>query len=327
VKLIRRQFLQLTAAALTAPATSRMAWTQSNYPARLVRVIVPFPPGGAGDIFARPVVQKLSERLGKPFYVDNIGGAGGNAGTGQAAKAAPDGHTVLFAFGSFAVNPSLYAKVPYDPHKDFEPVTLAVAITTALVVNPAVPAKTLKDLIDLIRASPGKYSFASPGLGTQPHLTGEQLRLSLGLDLVHVPFTGAGPSNASIVAGHTPIGFSTLPAALPLAADGKLRVLAVTSKIRSQALPEVPTMSECGYPGIAGDSWIGVLVPAKTPKDVVTTLHREIVQIIAQPDMRGRLVTLGYEPVASTPEEFAQLIKAELETWAKVIRAGGIGAQ
>jgi len=287
-------------------------------------VIVPFPPGGAGDIFARPVVQKLSERLGKPFYVDNIGGAGGNAGTAQAAKASPDGHTLLFAFGSYAVNPSLYARVPYDPIKDFEPVTLAVAITTALVVNPSVPAKTVEELIDVIKSNPGKYSFASPGLGTQPHLTGEQFRLSLALDLVHVPFTGAGPSNASVVAGHTQIGFSTLAAAVPLVADGKLRVLAVTSKTRSQALPDVPTMSESGYPYIAGDSWIGVLVPTKTPKSIVDMLHREVVQIIAEQDMRARLVTLGYEPVGSTPEEFAKLIKAELETWSKVIQAANI---
>lgn len=327
MKFIRRQFLQITAAALAVPATLPLAWAQSNYPSRAVRVIVPFPPGGAGDIFARPVVQKLSERLGKPFYVDNIGGAGGNAGTAQAAKAAPDGHTVLFAFGSFAVNPSLYAKVPYDPIKDFEPVTLAVGITTALVVNPLVPAKTVQELIDIIRANPGKYNFASPGLGTQPHLTGEQFRLSLALDLVHVPFTGAGPSNASVVAGHTLIGFATLAAAIPLATDGKLRVLAVTSKTRSRALPDVPTMSESGYPDIAGDSWIGVLVPAETPKEIITALHREIVQIIEQADMRDRLVTLGYEPVGSTQEEFAQFIKAELKTWGEVIRTANIKIQ
>jgi len=309
------------------PATATLAWTQSSYPSRPVRVIVPFPPGDAGDIFARLVVQKLNESFGKPFYVDNIAGAGGNAGTGQAAKAAPDGHTVLFAFGSFAVNPSLYAKVPYDPIKDFDPVTMAVVITTALVVNPSVPARTLKDLIELIRANPGKYSFASPGLGTQPHLTGEQLRLSLALDLVHVPFSGAGPSNTSVIAGHTPIGFSTVAAAVPLVMDGKLRILAVTSKTRSPALPDVPTMAEGGYPDIVGDSWIGVLVPAHTPRHIITALHRKIVQIVGQPDMRKRLVELGYAPIVSTQEEFAQLIKAELETWGRVIRAANIKMQ
>jgi tripartite-type tricarboxylate transporter receptor subunit TctC len=204
---------------------------------------------------------------------------------------------------------------------------MAVAITTALVVNPSVPARTLKELVDLIKANPGKYSFASPGLGTQPHLTGEQLRLSLDLDLVHVPFSGAGPSNTSVIAGHTPIGFSTVAAAVPLVTDGTLRVLAVTSKTRSPALPDVPTMSEAGYSDIVGDSWIGVLVPANTPKHIITALHREIVQIVGQPDMRQRLVTLGYEPVASTQEEFAKLIRAELETWRKVIRAANIKIQ
>jgi len=327
VALIRRLFLQSMAAAFAIPAASPLARALPNYPSRPVRVIVPFPPGGAGDIFARPVVQKLSERLGKPFYVDNIGGAGGNAGTALAAKASPDGHTVLFAFGSYAVNPSLYGKVPYDPIKDFDPVTLAVAITTALVVNPSVPAETVEELIDVIRSNPGKYSFASPGLGTQPHLTGEQLRLSLGLDLVHVPFTGAGPSNASVIAGHTQIGFSTLAAAMPLVKDGRLRVLAVTSKTRSQALPEVPTMAEAGYPHIVGDSWIGILVPTKTPNDIIDVLYREVVQIIRQPDMRARLVALGYEPLASTPEEFAKLIRDELDTWAKVIHAANIKIQ
>jgi tripartite-type tricarboxylate transporter receptor subunit TctC len=256
VKFIRRQFVQFTAVALAMPASSTLiARATSNYPLRPVRVIVPFPPGGAADIFARPVVQKLTEHLGKPFYVDNIAGAGGNAGAGQAAKAAPDGHTILFAFGSFAVNPSLYAKVPYDPIKDFEPVTLAVAITSALVVHPSVLATTVKELVDVVRANPGKYSYASPGVGTQPHLAGEQLRLSCALDLVHVPFSGGGPSNTSVIAGHTPIGFSTLTAAIPLALDGKLRILAVTSKKRSQVLPDVPTMSEAGYPDIVGDSF------------------------------------------------------------------------
>ena len=321
---IRREFLAIAAAALALPITSRTLWSQHVYPTRPVRLIVPFPPGGAADIFTRLIAQKLSDRFGKQFYVENIAGAGGSAGTGQAARAAPDGYTVLFAFGSFVTNPSLYAKVPYDPDKDFEPVTLAVTATTALIVNPSVPAKTVKELIDLIKANPGKYSFASPGFGTQPHLTGEQLRLSLTLDLVHVPFAGAGPSNASVVAGHTLIGFSTLAAATPHVNDGTLRALAVTSTQRSRALPDVPTIAEAGYPNIKGDSWIGVMVPAGTSKDIIASLHREIVVAVTQPDMMQRLATLGYDPVAGTPEEFAQVIKTELVTWAKFIRAANI---
>jgi tripartite-type tricarboxylate transporter receptor subunit TctC len=323
MKLLRRQFLHLAAGAAALSAVSRIVRAQS-YPERPVRVIVPFPPGGATDIFARPVAQKLSEQLGKQFYVDNIGGAGGNIGMGQAAKAKPDGYSVLFAFSSYVTNPSLFNKVPYDPHKDFEPVTLAVAAPTVLSVNPSVPAKTVQELVALIRANPGKYSFASGGFGTQPHLVGEQLRLSLGLDLVHVPFAGGGPAVASLIAGHTPIGINVVTPIVPHIKDGTLRVLAVASKTRSQLLPDVPTMAEAGYPDIEGDSWVGVLVPARTPKPIITALHRTIVKILTLPDLKDPLTALGYEVVASTPEEFANRIRLEIETWGKVIRAANI---
>jgi tripartite-type tricarboxylate transporter receptor subunit TctC len=324
--LARRTFLHLTVGAVALPTRPRFAFAQ-GYLSRPVRVIVPFAPGGGTDIFARIAVQKLSEQLGQQFYIENVAGAGGNIGAGQAARARPDGYTVLFAFGSFVVNPSIYSKTPYDPQKDFAPITLAVVATTVLVVNPAVPATSVNELVALIKANPGKYSFASGGVGAQPHLVGEQLRLSLGLDLVPVPFAGAGPANASVVAGHTPIGFGSLASAAPYIKDGTLRALAITSKTRSQALPDVPTMAEAGYPDIEGDSWVGVLVPAGTPKEVITTLHREVVKIVALPDMTERLVTLGFDPVGSTPEEFAQRITAELEMWSKVIRAAGIKAE
>ena len=326
MKLLRRQFLHLAAGAAALSAVSRIARAQS-YPERPVRVIVPFPPGGATDIFARPVAQKLSEQLGKQFYVDNIGGAGGNIGMGQAAKAKPDGYSVLFAFSSYVTNPSLFNKVPYDPHKDFEPVTLAVAAPTVLSVNPSVPAKTVQELVALIRANPGKYSFASGGFGTRPHLVGEQLRLSLGLDLVHVPFAGGGPAVASLIAGHTPIGINVVTPIVPHIKDGTLRVLAVASKTRSQLLPDVPTMAEAGYPDIEGDSWVGVLVPARTPKPIITALHRTIVKILTLPDLKDPLTALGYEVVASTPEAAAAQFKTEIAKWGKVIQAAGIKAE
>ena len=326
MKLTRRQCLHLAGAALAIPTLVRFAWAQA-YPARPVRVIVPFAPGGTVDVFARVTTQKLSEQLGKQFYVENIAGATGNIGTGQAAKAAPDGYMLFFAFSSFVVNPSLFAKVPYDPVKDFAPVTLAVASTHVLTVNPSVPANSVKDLVELIRANPGKYSFASGGTGTQAHLLGEQFRLSLDLDLVHVPFNGAGPAMASVVAGHAPVGFSTLASAAAQITGGQVRALAVTSKVRSQLLPNVPTTAEAGYPDIEGDGWVGVFAPAGTPKEIVTLLHREIVKIIALPDMKERLPTLGFEPVASTPEEFAERIKVEVETWGRVIRGANIKAQ
>jgi tripartite-type tricarboxylate transporter receptor subunit TctC len=322
----RRHVLHLAGGAAAGLAAPTIASAQT-YPARPVRVIVPFAPGGGTDIFTRIAAHKLSESLGQQFYIENIAGATGNLGTGQAARARPDGYTVLFAFGSFVLNPLTHAKVPYDPQKDFAPVTLAVVATTAVIVHPAVPASSVKELVALIKANPGEYNYATGGVGAQPHLVGEQLRLSLGLDLVHVPFGGAGPANASVVAGHTPIGFASLASAAPYVKDGKLRALAVTSKTRSQSLPDVPTMAEVGYPNVEGDSWVGVLVPAGTPKEVITTLHREIVKIIALPDMKERLATLGYDPVGSTPEEFARRITAELETWGKVIRAANIKPQ
>jgi tripartite-type tricarboxylate transporter receptor subunit TctC len=273
------------------------------------------------------MAQRLSENLGKQFYVDNITGATGNIGTGQAAKAAPDGYTLLFAFSSYVVNPTLFGKVPYDPYKDFEPVTLAVVSTTVVTVHPSVPAKTVKDLVALIRANPGKYSYSSAGAGTQAHLAGEQFRLSLGLDLVHVPFNGGGPAIAAVVGDHVEIGFGSPAASIPQIKQGNVRALAITSKRRSQILPDVPTMTEAGYPEIEGDSWVGVLVPAGTSKDIIDLLYREVVKIIAMPDMAARLGELGYDPVGSTPEQFAVRIKVEIETWAKVIQAAHIRAE
>ena len=322
----RRQFLHLAGAAAVAPALLRSAHAL-DYPTRPVRVIVPFAAGGPNDIFARLMAQRLSERLGKQFYVENIAGATGNIGTGQAAKAAPDGYMMLTAYSSYVVNPTLFAKIPYDPYRDFDAVSLAVTSTSVLLVNPSVPAKTVSELVSLIRASPGKYSYAFGGVGTPSHLAGEQFRVSLGLDLVHVPFNGGGPAAAAVVAGHTQIGFNSLAPAAPQIKDGKVRALAVTSKTRSQTVPDVPTMTEAGYPDIEGDSWVGLLVPAGTPRDIIAILNHEIVVALAQPEMKERLATLGFETVGSTPEEFDRRIKAEIVTWAKVIRAANIKAE
>jgi len=320
----RQNWLRVAATAVALAAVSPITMAQSKYPTRPVRVIVPFPPAGAVDVVARPLIQKLSERLGQQFYVENIAGAGGNIGTGQAAKAPADGHTILMAFSSYVVNPTLYDKLPFDPDRHFDAVTLAAITPTTLIVNPTVPAKSVKELVDLIRTSPGKYSFAHAGLGTQGHLTGEQLRLKLSLDLVPVPFGGGGPTVVSVLGGHTPIGFVALGPAAPNIKDGKLRALAVTGKARSAVLPDVPTMAESGYPDIVGDNWVGVLVPAGTPSEITTLLHREIVQILRDPEMEGHLAALGYESVASTPGEFSELIRAETEMWGKVIKATNI---
>jgi len=323
VRLPRRGFLHLAAGAAALAAASPAA-TAETYPARPVRVIVPFAPGGPTDVFARLMAQQLTEQLRAQFYVENLPGAGGNIGAGRAAQAAPDGYTLMVDGANFVVNPALYPQVPYDPDKDFEPVTVAVTAAAILTVNPSVPARSVKDLVELIKANPGKYSYASPGTGTPPHLVGELFRLTLDLDLVHVPFNGGGPAIGSAVGGHTPISFGSMAPAVPMVKDGKLRALAVTTKRRSQALPDVPTMAESGYPEIEGESWFAVVVPAGTPKDIVARLARETAKAVAAPEIKERLAALGYEPVASTPEECGAKFKTEIAKWTKVIRASGI---
>jgi tripartite-type tricarboxylate transporter receptor subunit TctC len=225
------------------------------------------------------------------------------------------------------INPTLYERVPFDPYKDFDPVTLAVTSPDMLSVNPSLPVQSVKDLVALIKAHPGKYNFASPGTGTPGHLVGELFRQSLGLDLVHIPFNSAGLAIGSTVAGHTPIAFTTPPPVVPQVKEGKLRALAVASKTRLQALPDVPTMAEAGYPDIEGEAWFAVIVPARTPKEIIALLHGEIVKIIALPDMKERMATLGFVPVGSSPEVCAAQLRTEAAKWAKVIREAGIKAQ
>jgi len=312
------------AAAFAAAFLVSPALQAEDYPNRPVRVVVPFAPGGPTDVGARLIAEKLSERAGKQFYIENVPGAGGNIGTAQVAKAHPDGYTILITVNSHVMNQFLYERVPYDPYRDFEPVTLAVSFGAVLAVNPSVPAKTVQELVSLIRKGPDKYSFASPGVGTPSHLVGEQFRVATGLDLVHVPYAGGGPVVTSVVAGHTPIGFAGLSVAAPQAAAGKLRILAVMSKRRSQLAPEIPTIAEAGYPGLDGDGWIGVLLPAGVSRDIVDRLNHEIGNIITLPDVAARLATLGFEPVGSSPEQFAEQMKLEAAKWGRVIKAARI---
>jgi tripartite-type tricarboxylate transporter receptor subunit TctC len=326
MSLLRRQFLQLAAGTAVMPAFSTIAASQT-YPVRPVRVLVPYAPAGPSDILARIVSQKLSERLGKQFYVENVGGAGGNIGMGQGARATPDGYTVLVVPPNIVVNPAMYDSVPYDPYRDFDPVTVAVSSPTVLTVHPSLPVQTVKEMVDLIKSSPGRFSFASPGTGTPPHLIGEQFRLSLDLDLVHVPFNSAGLAVGATLAGHTPVAFTSLPPAVPQIRDGKLHALAVTSKMRSQALPDVPSMAEAGYPEVVGEGWFAFIVPARTPKDIIALLQREIVAIVSLPDITEKMAELGFEAVGDTPDEAAALFRSESAKWAKVIRAANIKAK
>jgi tripartite-type tricarboxylate transporter receptor subunit TctC len=326
MKLLRRQFLQLTAGAAVTSMLPTIAASET-YPSRSVRVIVPYAPAGPSDILARITAEKLSEHLGKRFYVENVGGAGGNIGMAQGARAAPDGYTLLVVPPNIVVNPAMYDTVPYDPYKDFDPVTIAVRSPSVLTVHPSLEVQSLNELVALIKSNPGKYSFASPGTGTPPHLIGERFRLSLGLDLVHVPFNSAGQAVGSTLAGHTPMAFTSLPPAVPQIRDGKLRALAVTSKTRAKALPEVPSTAEGGCPDVEGEGWFAFIVPARTPKEITALLNREIVDIIALPDISDKMTELGFESVGNTPEEAADLFKAESVKWTQVIREAGIKAR
>jgi len=325
MKLVRRHLLSLAGAAAADLAAPQWTWAQS-YPARPVRLIVPYAAGGPTDVFARIVAQKLSDSLGKQFYVENVVGASGNIGIGRGAKAAADGYTMLIVPTNYVVNPALFGTVPYDAVKDFDPVTLAVTSPMIISVHPSLP-RSVSELIALIKANPGKYSYASGGTGSPGHLVGEQFRIQLGLDLVHVPFQSAGLAVQSAIGNHTPICIVSPAPTVPQVRDGKLSALAVTRKVRSQALPNIPTMAESGYPDIEGENWFGFIVPAGTPKDIVALLHREIVKLGTLPDVTEKLSALGFEPVGNTPDEFAAQIKRELPKWAKLVRDANIKAE
>jgi len=326
MKLPRRTFLHLAMGAAGLPFAPHVARAQA-YPARPVRIIIPFAPAGPTDVFGRLLAQRLSDRLGKQFFVENIAGAGGNIGTGRAAKAAADGATILIVASPYVVNPTLFDKVPYDPIKDFAPITCAVTTPMVLAVHPSLPANTVADLFALAKANPGKYSYGSGGVGSPGHLAGAQLRLSHGIDLVHVPFGSAGLAVGSTIGGHTPIAIVAPPPTVPQVREGKLRALAVLSAARLQMLPNVPTMTEAGYPDVLGENWFGVLVPAGTSKEIVTLLHREIIEMLRQPDTEERMTALGFSVVGNTPEEFGKQIAFEVDKWAKVIRAANIKAE
>jgi tripartite-type tricarboxylate transporter receptor subunit TctC len=293
------------------------------YPARPVRVIVPFGAGGPGDVFARLIAQKLGEDLGRTFYVENHPGAGGTIGTALAARAPGDGYTLVVVSSTFMINASLYPKLPYDSIKDFAPVTIAATTPNVLIVHPSVPANSVKELVALIRAH--KYdNYAAGGIGTPSHISGEMFRLALKLDLTAIPFPGGGPMIASVVGGHTPIAFSALAPVAGAIKQGQLRALAVTSAARSSVLPDAPTLAEAGFPDQENDTPQGILAPAGTPRPIIDLLYREIAKAMAAPDVKQKMLAIGFEPVATTPEEFAERIKTDIPRLAKVIRAAHI---
>ena len=316
--------LRLTAAGVAFLLGFSQLSLAETYPAHPVRLIVPFAAAGPTDVIARIVAQKLSDAWGQQVYIENLPGAGGNTGIANAAKSKADGYTILVVSTGFIVNPSMYAKVPYDPLKDFSPITLVAASPNVISAHPSFPAKTLEELIDLVKGNPGTYSFAQPATGSTPHLAGELLKQKYGLDLVTVPFNGAGLAINSTIGGHTPIAFTALPPAMSNIKEGKLHGIAVLSTRRSPSLPDVPTNVEVGVPDLESDTLTGIVAPAGTPNEIIERWHRDIVQMVATPDVKERLESLGFVPVANTPQEFGQRLKTEMEKWGKVVRDANI---
>jgi tripartite-type tricarboxylate transporter receptor subunit TctC len=311
---------------ILAPIAATLCAWGAAYPTHPIRLIVPYAAAGPTDVIARILAQKLSEAWGQQIYTENMPGAGGNTATGMVARATPDGYTILVVSTGFMVNPSMYAKPPFDPIKDFTPITLVAASPNVISTHPAVPAKTLKDLIDLIKANPGKYSFAQPATSSTPHLAGELFKQKYALDLVTVPFTGAGLAVNSTIGGHTPIAFTALPPAMSNIKEGKLKGIAVLASKRATALPDVPTNIEAGVPDLESDTLTGIVAPAGTPEEIIARWNSEVVRTVAIPEVRERLETLGFAPVANTPHEFGERLRTEIAKWGKVVREANIRA-
>jgi tripartite-type tricarboxylate transporter receptor subunit TctC len=314
------------AGAMVAPLCAQTTSTGSGqaYPAKSVRLILPFPPGGPTDMLGRVIAQKLSDQLGQPVVVDNRGGAGGNLGVELAAKSPPDGYTLVLSSPLIAISPSLYVKLNYDPIKDLAPISLVAYIQNVMLVHPSVPAKTLKEFIQLARANPGKLNFGTGGSGTTTHLSAELLKVLAKIDMVHVPYKGTGLALIGLVGGQVDMLVMAVPAANSQIQAGKVRALAVLSAQRVSVLPKVPTAKEAGVDNFEVPIWYGILAPAATPRDIVNRLNLELNKALAAPDVRERLKKVDIEPVTNTPQQFAEFIKAETVRYAKVIKAAGI---
>ncbi len=320
----------LAALLLAALITAAHAQTSpvQTYPSRPVRLIVPFPPGGSTDILSRALAHKLAEGLGQALVIDNRPGAGGSIGSEAAAKAAPDGYTLLMGqLGPLAVSPAIYKNLPYDPVKSFAPVSLMAIVPSVLVVNPRVPAASAAELIAYARANPGKLAYGSAGSGSTSHLTTEYFKLATGTDILHVSYKGVGPMLTDLISGQLSMGINGAPAVMPHVNSGRLRALAVTGLTRLPSLPQIPTLDESGVKGFDASGWYGILAPAGTPREIVAKLNAEIRRIMQTPDLRARLDNEGAIPAAGSPEEFAAFIVTEIARWGAVLKRAGIEAQ
>ncbi len=316
---------RFSAALLLLAGVSAGAQAQAPaFPQRPLRVIVPFAPGGPTDIVGRVMAAKLTEALGQQVVIDNRGGAGGNIGMAMAARAANDGYTYLLVSSSLMVNPSLYAKPGFDPLKDFIPITCVAASSNIITAHPSQPFRNARELVAAVKASPGKFNYASPGAGTTPHLSGELLRLSLGIDIAHIPYTGAGPVVQAVLANQVTSGITAVPPMAPHIKAGSVRGIAVLASRRSANIPDVPTALESGVSGIDSDTKQGFLAPAGTPKDIVDRMHREVIKLMQLPDVKERMAALGFDIVADSQSAFAQTVRDEIAKWGKAIRAANI---
>jgi tripartite-type tricarboxylate transporter receptor subunit TctC len=312
------------AAGIAALVASAPIAAAADYPTRPITLMIGFAPGGPSDVMARILTRKLEELLKQPFVIENRAGAGGSIAGTAVARAAPDGYTVLLATGSLlAINVSLYKNLGYDPEKDFEPISLIGTQTNVLYLHPAVPAKSLAELIAHAKANPGKLSFGSGGNGTPAHLAGELLKIEAKIDITHVPFRGTGPALQSVIGGHVPMAFNPPSPLLPHIQSGAIRPVAITTLKRTEVLPEVPTIAESGFPGFEATTWHALVVPAGTPKDVVAALHRATVATVNDPAVRKALTDLGIDVVGGTPEELRAYLKSEIPKWAEVVKASG----
>ena len=313
-------------AALGAGVIAAPAFPQQQYPAKPIRLIVPLAPGGPSDILARTVAAKLTEGIKQTVMVDNRTGAGGTVGAAVAAKSPPDGYTIILVSTSYAINATLYPKLPYDTLKDLTAVTMLAAAPYLLTVHPSLPAKSLKQLVALAKARPGDLNYASGGSGTGPQLSMEVLKQRAGLDIVHVPYKGAGPALTDLIAGQVHMQLVNMIAGLPLVKAGRIRALGVSKATRSPAAPDIPTLAESGAPGYDEGGQHGIMIPAGTPKDVVARLHQEIVKVLHLPEINNRLSQEGATVVGNTPEQYQAIIRADIEKWAKIIKALGLRA-
>ncbi|TMG74290.1 MAG: tripartite tricarboxylate transporter substrate binding protein [Betaproteobacteria bacterium] len=313
--------------ALVSAALLAFSAFARDYPSRPVRLVVPFAAGGPNDVIARLVGGRLSDALGQPILVENRPGAGGNVGTDFVAKAPADGYTLLSAGpGSLIINP-LLGSAPYDTARDFAPVSLMASAPNVLVVHPSLPARSVRELIELARARPHQLNYASGGPGSTPHLSGALFAVMAGIDIVHVPYKGTGPASADLLGGQVQMAFFGIPPLLPHIKSGKLRALAVTGARRSPELPEVPTVHEAALPGYEVSPWYGLLAPAGTPRVIVERLNAEVTKIVRSPEMKGKLASQGAEPAGGTPEDYAAAIRADTATWARVVKEARLSGE